>query len=125
MGAAVAILTLGVGGVAIATQQGQEDIKGGTTAAPAGSGEENEADGKSLERFAEIDRSAAEKAALDAVSGEVRDVELENENGFVVYEVEVAGQDGKLREVVVDAGNGRVLDQEIEAEEGEGLEEPE
>jgi uncharacterized membrane protein YkoI len=57
---------------------------------------------------------AAEKAALDAVPGEVREVELESESGFVVYEVEVAGNDGTLHEVVVDAGNGKVLAQETE-----------
>jgi uncharacterized membrane protein YkoI len=116
VGAAVAILTLALGGVAIATQQGQEedDIKGGSIAAPAGSGEENEAESKNVEGLAEIDRSAAEKAALDAIPGEVREVELESESGFVVYEVEVAGNDGTLHEVVVDAGNGKVLARETE-----------
>jgi uncharacterized membrane protein YkoI len=123
VGAAVAILALGVGGVAIATQQGQEDenIKGGSIAAPAGSGEdnegaenegaENEAESRNVEGLAKIDRSAAEKAALDAVPGEVREVELESESGFVVYEVEVAANDGTLHEVIVDAGNGKVLAQ--------------
>lgn len=121
MGASVAVLTLALGGVAIATQQGQEedDIKGGSIAAPAGSGQENEAaenetEGKNLEGLARIDSSAAEKAALDAVPGEVREVELESESGFVVYEVEVAGNDGTLHEVVVDAGNGEVLARETE-----------
>ncbi len=116
VGAAVAILALGVGGVAIATQQGQEEdnIKGGSIAAPAGSGEENEAEGNNVEGLARIDRSAAEKAALDAFPGEVHEVELESESGFVVYEVEVAGNDGTLHEVVVDAGNGKVLAQETE-----------
>jgi uncharacterized membrane protein YkoI len=138
IGAAIAILTLGVGGVAIATQQGEqeENIKGGSIAAPAGSDEEdegaesegaesegaenegaeneaaeNEAEGKNLEGLAKIDRSAAERAALDAVPGEVREVELESESGFVVYEVEVAGNDGTLHEVIVDAGSGKVLAQ--------------
>jgi uncharacterized membrane protein YkoI len=86
---AVAVLALG-GGVAIAAQQ-QEEPK--------------------------IDRAAAEEAALGAVPGEVTETELENEGGSAVYEVEVAGKDGKLREVTVDAGNGRVLGQEMEEEE--------
>jgi uncharacterized membrane protein YkoI len=123
VGAAVAILVLGGGGAAIAAQQAQEEnIKGGTITAPAGSGEENEAaeneaaenEGKGLEGLARIDRAAAEKAALGAVPGEVRETELENESGFVVYEVEVAGKDGNFHEVVVDAGNGKVLAQETE-----------
>ena len=122
IGGAAVILTLGAGGVAIAAQQGEEFIKGGSIAAPAGSGEENEAaeheaneneaneaEGQNLEGLSRIDRSAAEKAALDAVPGEVREVELESESGFVVYEVEVAANDGTMHEVVVDAGNGKVL----------------
>jgi uncharacterized membrane protein YkoI len=126
IGAVIAILTLGAGGVAIATQQGEQEgnIKGGSIAAPAGSAEENEAaenggadddgaeneaEGKNLGGLAKIDRAAAEKAALDAVPGEVREVELESESGFVVYEVEVAGNDGTVHEVIVDAGNGEVL----------------
>jgi uncharacterized membrane protein YkoI len=126
VGAAVAVLVLGGGGAAIAAQQAQEEnIKGGTITAPAGGGEENEAvendagenEGKGLEGFARIDRAAAEKAALGVVPGEVKESELENENGFVVYEVEVAGKDGELHEVVVDAGNGKVLAQEVEGSE--------
>ena len=127
IGAVAAVLALGGGGAAITAQQAQEEeenIKGGTITAPPGSGEEseaaenerseneeNEAEGKSLEGFAKIDRAAAEEAALAAVPGETRQVELESESGFVVYEVEVAGNDGKLHEVVVDAGNGKVLSQ--------------
>ena len=87
---AVTILALG-GGAAIAAQQGGQPT---------------------------IDRGAAEEAALGAVPGEVKETELEREGGSRVYEVEVAGNDGKLREVTVDAGNGRVLGQEMEAEEG-------
>ncbi len=136
VGAAVAVLVLGGGGAAIAAQQAQEEnINGGTITAPAGSGEDNEAvendavendavenekaenEGKGLEGLAQIDRAAAEKAALAAVPGEAKETELENENGFVVYEVEVAGEDGKLHEVVVDAGNGKVLAQEVEGSE--------
>ena len=87
-GAAVAVLVLG-GGSAIAAQQ-QEP---------------------------RIDRITAEEAALDAVPGEVKETELEREGGSTVYEVEVIGKDGKLREVTVDAGNGRVLGLEMEEEE--------
>jgi outer membrane murein-binding lipoprotein Lpp len=85
---AVAVAVLGIGGgVAIAAQQ-QEDPK--------------------------IDRAAAEEAALGAVQGEVKETELEREGGSAVYEVEIAGKDGRLREVTVDASSGRVLGQEME-----------
>jgi uncharacterized membrane protein YkoI len=133
-GVAVVVLALGGGGAALAVQQAQEeeqDIKG-TVVAPVGSGEENETtenetpeseaaeevveieEAGGLTELTRIDRAAAEEAARGAVSGGVREVELESENGFVVYEVEIAGEDGRLREVIVDAGNGKVLGQEIE-----------
>ncbi len=84
-----AILTLG-GGVAIAAQPEAEP---------------------------KIDRAAAEEAALSAVPGEVKDTELESESGSTIYEVEVVGKDGKVREVTVDASSGQVLGQEMEEEE--------
>jgi hypothetical protein len=134
VGAAAAVLALGGGGAAVAAQQGalpgQEEDPNitGTVSAPGGNegaeGHENEAAteneaqdneaGGQLEGLARIDRAAAEKAALGAVPGEVKETELENENGFVVYGVEMQGNDGRLHEVVVDAGNGKVLAQEIE-----------
>lgn len=129
IGAVVAVLALGGGGAALAAQQAHEaeqDIKG-TVVAPAESDEaeavwnetpESEAveteEARDLAELTRIDRAAAEEVALSAIPGEVREVELENENGFVVYEVEVAGQDGTFYEVVVDAGNGEVLGLEVE-----------
>jgi uncharacterized membrane protein YkoI len=133
--AAVAVLILG-GGAAIAAQNPAEttgtegakqeeqdpNIKG-SIAAPAENesveGQENEAaESKQLEGLAKIDQAAAERAALDAVPGTVKDVELGNENGFVVWEVEVQASDGTLQEVKVDAGNGQILAQEAENDEG-------
>ncbi len=89
---AVAVLGTG-GGVAIAAQQ-QEDPK--------------------------VDQAAAEEAALDAVPGEVKETELEREAGSTLYEVEIIGRDGALREVTVDAGSGRVLGQEMEENDDKG-----
>ncbi len=87
---AAAILALG-GGVAIAAQQQGLEPK--------------------------VDRGAAEEAALSAVPGEVRETELEREGGAAIYEVEVAGKDGKLHEVAVSANDGKVLGQETEEDE--------
>ncbi len=87
---AVAILALG-GGVAIAAQQ-QEPPK--------------------------VDRAAAEEAALSAVPGSVKEIELEREGGAAIYEVEIAGNDGKLHEVAVSADDGKVLGQQTEEDEG-------
>ncbi len=55
-------------------------------------------------------------ALLGAVPGEVK--EIEREGGSRVYEVEVAGDDGKLHEVTVSASDGKVLGQEMEEDEG-------
>lgn len=89
---------------------GDENIRG-SMAVPEGIDPEDEA---ALQDLAQIDQSAAENAALEAVPGTVEETELEAENGFVIYEVEVESEDGETREVMVDAGNGRVLGQETE-----------
>lgn len=57
-----------------------------------------------LQPLAKITTEQAKEAALQVQSGEVKEVELEAEEGSLVYEVTV----GKT-EVFVDAGNGKVL----------------
>jgi hypothetical protein len=74
----------------------------------------------SLHKLANIDQAAAEKVALEGVPGTVHETELEtSENGYVVYDIEIAGDDGKGHEVIVDAGNGKVLHQDLEEEADE------
>jgi uncharacterized membrane protein YkoI len=71
----------------------------------------------SLQKLANIDQAAAEQVALKAVPGKVHEAELEtSDNGYVVYDIEIAGNDGKGHEVTVDAGNGKVLYQDLEEE---------
>ena len=119
----VAIMVLLVGaGVAYANSSSSETTTGddegddsykGSVSAPA----HNEA---SLQKLAKIDQAAAEQAALKAVPGTVHETELEtSDNGYVVYDIELAGKDGNNHEVKVDAGNGEILhqDQESEADE--------
>lgn len=120
--AAAVVLALG-GGTALAAQNPTEDTKDtnmkGTVAAPAEtSGEDEAAEAKKLEGLAKVDRATAEKAALQAVPGTAKDAELGDENGYVVWEVEIQASDGTLQEVKVDAGNGQVLAQESENDEG-------
>ena len=77
----------------------------------------------SAQKLAKIDEAAAEQAALDAAPGTVHDTELEtSDNGYLVYDIEIAGKDGKGHEVTVDAGDGKVLHQELddEADEPDG-----
>ena len=71
----------------------------------------------SLNKLANIDEAAAEQAALKTLSGTVHEKELEtSDNGYLIYDIEIAGNDGKGHEVTVDAGNGKVLHQDLDEE---------
>jgi hypothetical protein len=59
---------------------------------------------------ARISSSQAAKSATSAVSGSVLSIGLEDEDGFLVYAVEVIHPPSELHEVLVDAGNSKVLD---------------
>ncbi len=72
-------------------------------------GEASEA--ASLQAQAKITPDQAKAAALKAVPGTVLKAELENENGNLVYGVEIKTADGDV-DVKVDAGNGTVLAQD-------------
>jgi uncharacterized membrane protein YkoI len=55
------------------------------------------------------------------VPGTVHETELEtSDNGYVVYDVEVAGDDGKNHEVKADAGNAKILHQDLEDDSDAG-----
>jgi uncharacterized membrane protein YkoI len=51
----------------------------------------------------------ASAIALNQTPGSVLSIGLENEDGFLVYAVNVAGSSSGFHEVIVDAGNGQVL----------------
>jgi uncharacterized membrane protein YkoI len=76
-----------------------------------------------LMKQAKISRADAEKTALAAIAGNAADKtagenELEVENDSLVYQIDVkvSGQAG-IWEVVVDAGDGKVLAREHEGAE--------
>ena len=71
------------------------------------SGERGEA-GR-LASLARIDASRASAAALAQVPGTALKVALENENGNLVYSVEIKTASNEIKDVKVDAGNGSVL----------------
>ena len=50
----------------------------------------------------------------EAVYGQLLDIEVEREHGRIVYELEFLRDDGRVLEVEVDAGNGELLEQEID-----------
>src|SRR6476661_6915932 len=55
---------------------------------------------------AKITEAQAKAAALAAKPGKVTEVELEKEDGVVVYGVDITGTDGKQFDVTVDANTG-------------------
>jgi VCBS repeat-containing protein len=61
-----------------------------------------------LAPLAKITAEEAKTIALNQVTGNVGQVSLENENGNLVYSVEISNNQ-KSSDVKVDAGNGKVL----------------
>jgi len=91
----------------------------GSIQVPAGdesTGEKGEA--AQLAGLATVTPERARDAALAAVPGIAGKVELDNENGAVVYSVEITDSAGAEIDVKVDAGNGRILDRQS-ADRGE------
>jgi uncharacterized membrane protein YkoI len=78
-----------------------------------------------LQTSAKILQSDAEKAALAKVAGTVVKTTLDNENGYLVYAVEVRDAANAVSDVKVDAGNGTVLTVEAEGTEEKDAEKAE
>ncbi|MFE4893739.1 PepSY domain-containing protein [Peribacillus butanolivorans] len=76
-----------------------------------------------LEKKAKLTEAESKKIALEKVPGTVKEVELEDEDGTVVYSVNVQAKDGSKQEVKIDAQTGKVLKVESDDEEGNGKEE--
>ena len=118
--AMVAAMVLLVGaGVAYAAQSPSETTDPEDDGADSYKGSLSAPDqsGSSLQEVAKIDQATAERAALQEVQGgTVRETELEasDDTGYVVYDVEIAANDGKSYDVKVDAGNGDILDRGLE-----------
>jgi uncharacterized membrane protein YkoI len=90
---------IGFGGMAVGAQQanqtGSIQVKGHDEAGFAG--------------MAKISFDSAINAALAQAPGKVLRAELENENGYLVYGVEIVKADLQIVDVKVDAGNGKIL----------------
>jgi uncharacterized membrane protein YkoI len=77
-----------------------------------GTAADETAENQALQKLATLSPDQARDAALAAVPGTANKVELGNENGFVIYSVEVAGAGGTATDVKADADNGQVLAQD-------------
>jgi uncharacterized membrane protein YkoI len=91
-----------------------------------GDGEENDDNIKDLQKSASLSSKEAEAIALKEVPGTVKDSELEDEDGVVVYDVEVKTSAGNIKGITVDASSGKILkvkDEEKDDDEGKDNEE--
>lgn len=132
-GAAAVGLTLGVAALAgaatspaqqpvppTADQEAQDPNLNGSIQAPEDESASEADEAKALEGLAKVSAADAEQAALATVpGGTVLGSALENDNGSVIYEVDMTDANGKAVEVKVDAGNGAVLAQENDGSEAE------
>jgi uncharacterized membrane protein YkoI len=57
----------------------------------------------------QVNADQAQSTALQAVPGQVLEVELDHENGVVIWEVEIRTPDGRRAEVNVDANSGAIV----------------
>ncbi len=113
IGTGIIATSLVVTGASFAkTDDAEKEIRNGTIPIPR----TTEADYPGM---AKISFDQAIQKALAAVKGKVLEAELEEEDGFLVYEVEIVGQNRSVTEVMVDAGNGEILAMEQESEDGE------
>lgn len=69
----------------------------------------NNKDEAQVAGMAKISMDSAMNEALKLVQGKVLQVELENENGYLVYGVKITKADNQIVDVKVDAGNGKIV----------------
>jgi hypothetical protein len=69
----------------------------------------DDASHSSMLNLAKLSAAQAQEAATERASGKIIETELEEEDGFLFWEVKVLGNDGTKREVYIDAGNGEVV----------------
>lgn len=86
------------------SEKDAEQVYTSSVVIPEGSFDE----AQELAKYAVISQEEAITAALKEVKGNIDKVFLENENGNVVYSVEISTPTG-VKDVKVDAGNGQIL----------------
>lgn len=108
------IATLGTGAaLASGVVEFPDEVRSSSVKLPRG------AKKSELPRYAKIDRQQAEAAALAVFPGQVVKAKLDNEDGYLVWQIDIKHANG-VTEVAVDAGNGQVLTMKAEEEDDEG-----
>jgi uncharacterized membrane protein YkoI len=70
-------------------------------------------------KLATIPLQTAIDTAVRSQGGTVLRAELQNEDGFLVYNVELVSADKKVHEIKVDAGNGSILRIDVDSADRE------
>lgn len=74
-------------------------------------------DGAAIAGQARLTSSEAAKIATTALPGKVSETNLDDENGYLIWEVEIIDPNGHETQLKIDAGNGRLLAAESESDE--------
>ena len=114
IGSGVLVAGLAVAGTGFAKSD-EGEIRNGTIRI----GKQAEADFPAMAR---LTADQADQKALAVVQGKVLKTALENENGYLVYGVEVVTANKSIMEVKVDAGLGKVLATNPDETDDEGHE---
>ncbi len=101
IGTGALVIGIAITGVSFA-ESDDNDIRNGTIRID----EQSEAEFPSM---AKISMGEAVQNAQASVQGQILKTELENENGFLVYGVEVVTADKAIVDVKIDAGSGKIL----------------
>jgi hypothetical protein len=109
--AGIVVACFGLAGPAFARDSGNKSVAGTIRI-----GSHPEEDFPSL---TQLTMDQAIQKALYAVQGKVLKTALENENGFLVYSVEVVTPEDTTMRIEVDAGSGEVLSKVVEEPENE------
>lgn len=100
----------------VVLEQIPEEVESGSIALD----EDGDDSDRTLAGLARLTFSEAADVALRALPGKVISTRLDNENGYLVWNVEVVGPDHQEVEFMIDAGNGRLLAAENEDDDDDG-----
>lgn len=114
---ALTLVTTLVTGVAIAANKASgyklpDEVKSASIKVPEDT--ENQAD---FAKLARVTQQQAEAAALAVQPGQVVQAKLDDEDGYLVWQIDVKHGKGTT-EIAVDAGNSKVLAAEAEEDDG-------
>ncbi len=105
--------------------EGVIDIKSIPSEVEIGSVKISNDDDITMAKLATVTSSEASRISSIAISGNVVETKLEDENGYLVWKVEMIDGNGHEAELMIDAGNGRLLAAENNDEDDEDDEDDE